>query len=332
MKLKRFASIAMAVLLLTSCVMLSGCEKVLDTLGLDFSWMLGGNQEDVQENIQGGGQEQSASWPEETAGSSQQIPSETEKKEVPQLVGLSYEEALRALNDANTAAGFIYAYSASVPEGFVISQRMEGDVCILEISKGPMEIPENTQKVVVTAASGSSYGELALFNWENGEWIQVFSCEATVGKNGISSNYGEGKKRTPAGEFKLGVALSAKNISNDGWPFYKVTSDTCIVDDSNSVYYNTIRSISNLPSGVSYDPVGKTLSKSSNVLIYIEHNGDGLSTEGVVAGKGSVITICGKTGTIKPTAGCVDISASNMNKLMSKLDYSRNPVISISAT
>jgi len=313
--------------LLMSCLMLSGCEKVFDMLNLDFSWILGGDQEEGQAS----GQEQAASVPEETAGPSQQIPAETQKKEVPQLVGLSYEEALQALNDADVAAGFTYAYSDYVPEGFVISQSMEGEVCVLVISKGAVETPENTQKVVVTAASGSSYGQLELYNWENGEWKLVFTCDATVGKNGISSNYGEGKKRTPAGEFKLGIALSAKNISNDGWPFYKTTTDTCIVDDPASGYYNTIRSISSLPSGVSYDSVGKTLTKSSNVLIYIEHNGDGRSSQNVVSGKGSVITICGKTTAIKPTAGCVDISASDMNKLLSKLDYSRNPIISISS-
>ena len=62
-------------------------------------------------------------------------------------------------------------------------------------------------------------------------------------------------------------------------------------------------------------------------MIFIEHNGDGYTTGD--ARYGSAITICGCNAPIRPTYGCIDISASNMNTLLSKLDYSKNPVIEI---
>ena len=186
------------------------------------------------------------------------------------------------------------------------------------------------QKVVVTADRGESYGTLALYDWVNGSWVPVFSCDATVGKKGIGTDYGEGKGKSPQGVFKLGVALSAKSIPNSDWPYQKVTKDTCVVDDPDSPYYNTIQSIKGLPSGVSYDSIGRTLVKGySSVCIYIEHNGNGFDSDHVEKGKGSVITICGKYAKLAPTAGCVDISASDMTALLGLLDYNKNPHIEI---
>ena len=231
-----------------------------------------------------------------------------------------------------------YAFSEDVDEGYVISQSIpayeelsEFSDIVIVVSKGPDIAPEGyNQKVVVTAAPGSSYGTMTLLAWQDGQWKELFRCDATVGYNGISADYYERSKRTPLGTFKLGVALSANSITNRDWPFRMVTANTCIVDDVNSPYYNTIQNISSLPYGVSYDPIGNTLTKGySNILIYIEHNGNGLDSTNVVPGKCSVITICGRSAAIAPTAGCVDISASDMLRLMSLLDYNKDPHIEI---
>ena len=266
------------------------------------------------------------------------VPPETTVPTVSDCVGMSEYEASTYFTDAGCTVSCEYEYSDFYEEGRVISQSIpagstmpEGQTVILTISLGKDECPyDYTQKVVVSAASGSSYGTLELYEWEEGDWVSVFSCDATLGSKGIGSDYGEGKKRTPEGIFKLGIALSANSIPNDDWPFQRVTSDTCIVDDTDSRYYNTIQSIRSLSSGTHYDPIGKTLVNGySNICIYIEHNGDGLTSDNVVAGKGSVITICGRSGSIKPTLGCVDISSSNMNTLISLLDYTQNPHIEI---
>lgn len=263
---------------------------------------------------------------------------ETEPVRMPDCVGMHYAYATEYFDEFGYTVTFEYAFSDEYEEGYVIEQSVpEGirlsahDVIVLVVSKGRDISPEGyNQKLVVTAADGSSYATMTLYQWENGEWTSLFSCDATVGQRGIGSDYGEGKKKTPEGIFKLGIALSANSIPNSEWPFQRVTSDTCVVDDTDSGYYNTIQSIRSLPSGVHYDPIGNTLVKGySNVCIYIEHNGNGLSTEGVETGKGSVITVCGRSSAIAPTLGCVDISSSNMNTLLSLLDYSKDPHIEI---
>ena len=257
---------------------------------------------------------------------------------MPNVVGIDYTAAVETLSSLGCTVTFEYEFSDTVEKNLVVTQSTAPDHEIPEsrnitlwISQGPEGSPEGyDQKVVVTAGSGSSYGTLVFYEWEDGDWISKFSCDATVGKNGISSNYGEGKGRTPEGTYKLGIALSANSIPNSGWPFQQVSSNTCVVDDVNSVYYNTIQNKNNLPKGTSYDPIGNTIVKGySTVCVYIEHNGNGIDSEGVVAGKGSVITLCGRSGSLKPTAGCVDISSSNMTTLLGMLDYSKNPHIEI---
>lgn len=257
---------------------------------------------------------------------------------MPACVG-RYEDSVAAeFADLEYAVQYEYAFSEDVAQGYVISQSIPAyealntySQIVIVVSKGPDIAPEGyNQKVVVTAAPGSSYGTMTLLAWQDGQWKELFRCDATVGYNGISADYYERSKRTPMGTFKLGVALSANSITNRDWPFRMVTSNTCIVDDVNSPYYNTIQNISNLPYGVSYDPIGNTLTKGySNILIYIEHNGNGLDSNNVVPGKCSVITICGRSAAIAPTAGCVDISASDMLRLMALLDYNKDPHIEI---
>jgi L,D-peptidoglycan transpeptidase YkuD (ErfK/YbiS/YcfS/YnhG family) len=88
--------------------------------------------------------------------------------------------------------------------------------------------------------------------------------------------------------------------------------------------------IDGIPSGTGYDNIGDTIvNGDTDKCMYIEHNGDGYSTENVVSGKGSAITICGKTSGIHATAGCVDIASSDFNAMLTMLDYSKNPHIEI---
>lgn len=253
---------------------------------------------------------------------------------MPLLVGSDAEEAQAYLNGLGLQVVLAQAYNDAAV-GCVISQShtdgdvlMKGDTVTLVVSEGP----EYQQKVVVVAPQGSSYGKLVLYDWADGVWNEFFSCEASVGKNGIGSDYGEGKGISPEGEFKIGVALAASGVNTYDWPVERVTLDTCIVDDVNSPYYNTIQSISSLPDGVHYDTIGNTLINGfSEVCIFIEHNGNGYTSDGVVAGKGSVITICSKSSALEPTAGCVDISTGDMFALLSMLDTAKNPHIEIKA-
>lgn len=232
---------------------------------------------------------------------------------------------------------YSYSFSEDVPENCVIKQSLEpgeqinpGSKIVIEISKGQDNCPYDYQQKIVVSGSGSGNASMELFEWENGDWVSKYSCFATVGKNGIGHNYGEGKGVTPAGTFKLGIVLSDRAISNADWPNRIVTEDTCIVDDASSSYYNTIRNISELPEDVGFDDIGNTIvNGNSDKVMYIEHNGNGIDTDDVVPGNGSAITICGKTAGLYATAGCIDISDDDFNSILSLLDYSMNPHIEI---
>lgn len=181
------------------------------------------------------------------------------------------------------------------------------------------------QKIVVTAAAGSSNGALTLYEADSSNnYVQVMSCVATVGAQGISSAYGEGKNRSPMGIWKVGAVMSVNGM-NTAMP-QAVDRNLVIVDDPTSPYYNIITKKSVIPSGTSYEAVGDLIASGKyNAMIFIEHNGNG-STKGTPY-MGSAITICGKNGPLTPTGGCVDITASSMVTLLSRLDPNQNPHI-----
>lgn len=187
---------------------------------------------------------------------------------------------------------------------------------------------EYSQKITVTAHAGSTSGTLTVYNWEDGDWVSKYSVACVLGRNGIGSDYGEGKGFTPMGTFKLGFVMA--NVDPKNNMTFKLASDTAaIVDDAESELYNTLVD-TNTVGDVSVDHVGSNIVNGKlNAIIFIEHNGDGLSSDGVTPGKGSVITICGNYSNVSETAGCIYISAENMTELLKLLDGNMNPHIEI---
>ena len=229
-----------------------------------------------------------------------------------------------------------YEFSDTVPKDSVISQSVaegatlhKGDTVTLTISKGSDVSPyDYQQKLTGTAASGSSFGTAVLYEWKNGDWSPVATYNAAVGANGIGAA-SEGSSLSPQGVHKMGAVLTAQSFSTN-MNVYKVNSNTCVVDDSGSALYNQIMDKGSVPSGTHYDNIGKGLTDgSTNAMIYIEHNGSGFSSNNVVPGKGSAIGIRGRTGSLTGTYGDVDISASDMVDLLSRLDAGKNPMIEL---
>ena len=257
---------------------------------------------------------------------------------VPQCVNKKLSSAEQELADLGLSVKVEYAFSSSVTKDFVISQDIAqgmqvdpGEIVTLTVSKGPekKENPNNySQKLVVSASSGSSYGTAVLYEWSDSGWKSVANYSCSLGRNGIGPGR-EGSSYTPQGIHKLGVVLSAYSVSTS-MNTYTANSNTCVVDDVNSSLYNQIMNKNNVPSGVSYDTIGKGLTDGTTyATIYIEHNGSGFSSAGVVKGGGSAIGLRGQYGSLSPTYGDVDISASNMTDLLRRLDPSKNPMIEI---
>lgn len=252
---------------------------------------------------------------------------------VPNIVGQNQQDAKKMLEDANLVVKVETAISDTVERDVVMEQSVAADSkvapqteVVLTVSEGNGCPYEYSQKVTVSAGAGSSSGTLTLYNWENGGWVSKFSCACAVGKNGIGSNYGEGQGVTPLGTFKLGFVLANVDPQN-GMEFKMASSTTAIVDDVNSPLYNTLVDTSQI-GDVSADHVGSNIVNGKlSCVIFIEHNGNGITSDGVVPGKGSVITICGNYRDFSSTAGCIDITASNMTTLLGLLDGTKNPYI-----
>ncbi len=316
-------------------------ESVFDALSLSDSSNDDSNNNETENNTEEKSDEEQATAseiaPSQSVAQQEPTVATSTKIIIPSYANKSYEEAKIDLEHLGLIARAEYENSNTVPKNSVIRQDYSagttvdaGSTVTLTVSKGPSVCPyDYSQFVQVVGSSNSSSATLTLYNWGDGEWQPQFTCDAKVGKNGIGYDYGEGKSVTPKGLFKLGVVLSAYT-PNTSMPYYKVTSNTCVVDDTSSYLYNTICDISSLPSGTDYDPIGKNLTNGTlSECIYIEHNGNGYTSENVVRGKGSVITICGWTGTLDATYGCVDITSSDMKTLLSLLDISKNPQIDI---
>ncbi len=254
-------------------------------------------------------------------------------------VNMAYENAAADLQQRGLNVGEPkYLYNNDIDAGNVISQSVNaGDdvekntLVYLTISREPnfhASVPSHCSQVVHFVSSGSD-AIMTFYNFESGSWIKKFFCTATVGKNGVGTDYGEGKKITPKGSFPLGVVLSLNRMTyNMSWQ--PCTSSTVVVEDVDSPYYNQIKDKSELPANIDADAIGDRLvSGANNAFIFIEHNGNGYSQHNVVKGRCSSITICGCCNPLQPTWGCVDISADNMETLLSFLDSSSNPYIKI---
>ena len=258
------------------------------------------------------------------------------KVRVVSYINMSFDEAKTQIEQTGLVVGQPdYVYSSDIEAGNVVKQSITAGSEIeektsikLTISRGPnfSSLPANCIQVLNVVSSGNN-ANMTLYDLTEIGWIKTFSCRATVGQNGVGSNYGENKKITPKGTFPLGVVLSQKRMTY-GMEWQPCTDSTVIVEDVNSSYYNQIKDKSELASGTEYDPIGYRLNNSvNNACIFIEHNGNGYNSYNVTKGAGSSITICGCYASIEPTWGCIDISANDMETLLNLLNSSKHPYI-----
>ena len=255
---------------------------------------------------------------------------------MPACENKKYSTVKTQLEDLGFIVDVSYEFSDDVEKDYVIyqmdaegSQLHAGDTVSLTVSKGSDACPyDYEQKLTVTASSGSSYATAVLYEWQNGDWTKLATYDATVGSNGIG-NTREGSSTSPKGIHKLGVVLSSNGVSTN-LDTYTATRNTCVIDDTKSPYYNQIMEKSSVPSNTHYDNIGKGLTDGTTyATIYIEHNGSGFSSNNVISGNGSAIGLRGQNGSLSPTYGDVDISASDMRDLLSRLDANKNPVIEL---
>lgn len=264
------------------------------------------------------------------------------KVTVPPVEELPVERAKDKLVENGLLYSVDFEYSDTVDEGSVMYQtpgegeRVEkGTVVELYVSLGPeetqLEYERKEHEQVIEVNTYGTQATLILREWDGREWVQLFETDNVyIGANGAGTNYGEGKSVTPMGTFDIGFCYGL-NLPNTQLEFKRVTENSVFVDDPESEYYNMLVDKNALSGNVSYENTYKQFAESRyySTCIFIEHNGDGKTVGSAEKYKGSVITICGINGELKPTLGCIDISSQDMAELLRYLDASKNPQITI---
>lgn len=272
--------------------------------------------------------------PNTVSSSSGEIIKESNIIKMPDCVKHNLDDSRKNLEGLGLFVAEKYEYNDDLVEGLVIRQSVEagsqvksGSTVTLTVSKGYKPNPYGyDQKLTVSAASGSSAATATLYEWKNGDWSELAEYDATVGENGIGTTR-EGSKISPEGTHKLGIVLT-KGDASTKMETYTITPYTGVVFDTESPYYNQI--IEN-PNGVDSDTFDSVGNEIVNAMIFIEFNGNGFSSEGVTPGAGSAIFLRGKSESLSATHGDVDISESDMDDLLSRLDPDKNPVIELTA-
>lgn len=188
--------------------------------------------------------------------------------------------------------------------------------------------PEVSQYIEVIAAGHNQAATLTLYTWREGQWVTDMTCQAWLGSNGVSTSKTEGDKCTPGGTFDILFYLALTELDS-GLEFYQVRSGDVWVEDSDSQYYNTIQNGSG-DWDESSDLYAHFSGGSSNACIAFSYNGDCRTPGSATPHAGSDIFIDGvRDSALVPNWGDVRISQANMTRLLSLLEASRHPTITI---
>ena len=93
---------------------------------------------------------------------------------------------------------------------------------------------------IKTAIDGDYHATLTIYLAQDGKYVEVFSCEALVGKNGPGKQ-SEGDVKTPLGTWTIGEAYGIKEDPGSKVPFTQITDDMYwCATGSNGLNYNTL--------------------------------------------------------------------------------------------
>ncbi|MGN0612741.1 MAG: hypothetical protein ACI4JB_02460 [Porcipelethomonas sp.] len=234
------------------------------------------------------------------------------------------EKTLKSAANIRTEQSATTADTAPVPT--TESMEEQDDSAGSEKENEDIPCPESYEQYLSVVSDGSK-AKFKLYEWDN-EWKEIWKADGYVGEDGVSSKSSEYNSATPKGQFDICFAYGLSEPET-GIEFIELDSDSVWVDDPDSYYYNTLTSKSNVGSAHYEDTYSQFTAGYFSTNIYFNNNGDGVSPGSAEPDKGSVITICGYNGDLGPTAGCIDISSSDMKKLLKLLDKDKYPVIII---
>lgn len=182
----------------------------------------------------------------------------------------------------------------------------------------------SVQQLVVALNDNNSNNKAVLWGLErvNKRWkIKIRATMASIGKNGFAlpGEKIEGVGKSPSGIFDLGQLYTYENIVNTKLSYIQSTEQDKWIDDPNHEDYN--KAIRGNTNAKSYEHL-KLSSIDYKYCMVIEYN-----THPVIKGKGSAIFFHVATPNYDPTAGCVAIKESDMNKVLLWLEPNKHKAI-----
>ena len=165
--------------------------------------------------------------------------------------------------------------------------------------------------IVVNDNDTSNKATLIALQKKHKKWkIQFDPMPASIGRNGFAlpGNKREGDGKSPAGLYQLGQLFSYENKINSSLPFIQTTGEDKWIDDTNHVDYN--KYVKGNTTATSFEHLRLTGIYYKYCMV-IEYN-----TKPVIKGKGSAIFFHVADANYSPTAGCVAIKETDMNKIL----------------
>lgn len=195
--------------------------------------------------------------------------------------------------------------------------------------------------VVTTDAWDISHGQMRLYERSNDmqAWQAVGGpIHVTIGKEGLAWDNSlkqqplagpikkEGDLKTPAGVFPIDsvFGFAPSSIKNIKMPYIQIMPDTVCVDDSNSKFYNRIINSKKIK-----NPDWKSGEQMHSMPQYMWGIKIDYNTKKPVANAGSCTFIHVWKDANQGTAGCVAMSESDIEQLITWLNAKRNPSIVI---
>ena len=164
---------------------------------------------------------------------------------------------------------------------------------------------------VKTAIDGDFHAELTIYQAQDKEYVEVFSCPAVIGKNGPGKQ-SEGDVKTPLGTWTIGEAYGINDDPGAQVPYTKITDDMYwCATGSNGKNYNTLIYRSDDPDAdYSEDEHLIDYPGVYNYLLYLGYNAPGAPYAG-----NAIFLHCWR-GPDSPTGGCVAVSEEDMIKIL----------------
>lgn len=192
---------------------------------------------------------------------------------------------------------------------FVQVEVNDMEATALQSEAAKLDCAAQADQIVLVDYISGSRATLSIHEKRSGVWVQLYSCDAYVGRNGIGKTK-EGDKKTPVGTFNLTTPFGIKADPGAKMEYTQVNKYHYWCGTSGSEYYNQFIDMRKVNRKYTEDDEYLINYKGEyDYCMFVDYNADG--TEG----KGSCIFLhC--MGKNKYTAGCIAIPETAMQKVI----------------